>query len=121
MSERPAWQDELSGPWWARRLWGSRAGRIAFSLFLLTACGWIVASGIGDPDGFLDNARTVPAFILAPVLIAMFGWTLAEAVRDLARGENRRPFLTRPRAHPLFTIVFGLYAVIAIAAFLLWH
>ena len=102
-------------------MWASRAGRIAFSLWVLTALVWVLASGFSDPDGFFDRPKTIMAFIFAPPGIVMFGVTLAEAVRDLARGENRRPFITRPRAHPGITILFAIYAVFAIAAFLLWH
>jgi hypothetical protein len=121
MATRPEWQDELNGPRWARRMWASRGARLAFSLGVLGASGWVLVSGISDPDGFLDSPRAVVAFVGAPLAVVIFGLQLGQTVRDLVRGENRRPVLSQRRLERPLTVFIGIYAVVALAAFLLWH
>lgn len=120
-STRADWEQELTGPTWARRLWGSRAGRIGLSLAFLGASVWILASGINDPDAFFDRGRNVVGFACAPVLVVTFSFVLGETIRDLVSGDNRRPLLTQPRVHRPMGIFLAIYVPVAVVAIILWH
>jgi amino acid transporter len=121
VSTRADWQDDLTGPTWVRRIWARRRGRIALSLGFLGVAAWILAMGLSDPDEFLDRGRNVLGFVCAPVLVVVFAITLVETVRDLVRGENRRPLFTRRSFHRPAAIFMAIYVPVALAAFVLWH
>ena len=117
----PEWQDDLMGPGWVRRMWGTRGGRIGLALLFLGGCAWILASGISDPDDFFDRPRAMLAFVCVPFLNALFGYMRGEAVRDVARGENRRPLLTERRMQRPMAIILAIYVPVAVVAVVLWH
>ena len=121
MARRPEWQEDLRGPDWARRMWGNRVMRLAFSLGILGVSAWLLVSGISDPDGFLDRPRAILAFVFAPISIVIFGLQAGQTMRDLARGENRRPVLSQKRFEAPLTLFIGIYALVALVAFLLLH
>jgi hypothetical protein len=102
-------------------MWGSRGGRIALSLTFLGIAAWILIRAFTDTDDFFAESRSYAAFIAAPVLVLVFGVVLGETIRDIVRGENHRPWMTRDSFQRPSVIVGVAYAAVMVVVLVLWR
>lgn len=121
-SKQPDWLQDIRGPRWAQSAWRTPLRRLAVSLAFIALAVWVLASAITTPDDYFDNRRAEGGFVAAPALLAIFALTGAEAVRDLATGDNRRPSLFRVRRRtPAFIAGAIAYVALMVGILIVWR
>jgi hypothetical protein len=121
-SKEPDWLEDTREPRWARSAWRTPLRRLAAALAFTALAVWVLASAITDPDDYFDNRRAEGAFVVAPALLAISGLTVAEALCDLATGDNRRPSLFRVRRRtPAFLAGAVAYVALMVGILLVWR
>jgi hypothetical protein len=77
-------------PSWVRRIWVTPGNRLTLAVAVIVGSVYVLARGLTDSDVF-DTRGIASLFVLAPVMLALFGPQAVEAVVDLRRGRNSWP------------------------------
>jgi hypothetical protein len=77
-------------PPWVRRIWGTPGNRLTLAVAVIVGAVYVLVRGLTD-SGVFDTRGIASLFVLAPVMLALFGAQAVEAVVDLRRGRNSWP------------------------------
>ena len=75
---------------WVRKLWRTPGNRLTLALAVVAGAAYVLARGLTDSSVF--DTRGIPSlFVLAPVMLALFGPQAVEAIVDLRHERNSWP------------------------------
>jgi hypothetical protein len=107
-------------PGWAKAIWATAERRLLLSIGVLAVAAWMLVSALSDPDGFVAHRRSTVGFVVAPLIVFMFGAQAVEAIGDLVHTRHSVPVFHRlgrwlgRRGLPLFVLYLVVMVVLLV-------